>query len=122
VSKNPGKFVFALSLAGVMTTHAAPVLAQTPPAAAPSAPQSESTSQTLDRAYAAYVEANRRFETAQKRVAEGRESLPGERAGLAGGGSRLRPEYYERQEKLKQDLEAARAGLEDARGRWNALR
>lgn len=115
--------MLALSLAGVTMTHGAPVLAQKPPAAAaPSAPQSDNISQTLDRAYAAYLEANRRFETAQKRADEGREPLPGERVGLAGGGSRLRPEYFERQQKLKRDLETARVRLEDARARWNALR
>jgi len=119
----PRTLVLALSLAGVMMTHGPAVPAQTPPAAAvPSAPQSDSISQSLDRAYAAYLEANRRFEAAQKLADEGREPLPGERVGLAGGGSRLRPEYFERQQKMKRDLEAARVRLEEARSRWNALR
>lgn len=115
--------VLALSLAGVTMTHGVIVPAQTPPAAgAPGAPQSDNISQRLDRAYAAYLEASRGFEAAQKRADEGREPLPGERVGLAGGGSRLRPEYFERQQKLERELEAARVRLEDARGRWNALR
>ncbi len=116
-------FLFALSLVGVALAYGTASVAQTVPAAAPpGATPAESVSARLDRAYAEYHEALKRYEDAQKRVENGREPLPGERIGLAGGGSRLRPEYFERQDELARNHDAARAKLEEARARWNALR
>jgi hypothetical protein len=39
--------------------------------------------------------------------------------GVAGGGSRLGPEYFARQEALEKDVEAARARLDQAYRRWH---
>ena len=47
----------------------------------------------------------------------GKEPLPGERVGLAGGGTRLTDEYHLRQKKLEGDVEAARRRLTAAEGR-----
>lgn len=57
-------------------------------------------------------EAVRDAEAAQ---AAGKEPLPGERQGTAGGGSRLTEEYWQRQEQLA-------AAVADARKRLDALR
>ena len=46
---------------------------------------------------------------AEQARAAGKEPLPGERSGTAGGGSRLNDAYYERQRKLEADVEKARA-------------
>jgi len=47
---------------------------------------------------------------AEQARAAGKEPLPGERTGTAGGGSRLNDSYYERQRKLDEDVEKARRG------------
>lgn len=47
----------------------------------------------------------------------GKEPLPGERIGTAGGASRLNESYFERQRSLDAAVEKARADLENARGR-----
>lgn len=47
---------------------------------------------------------------AEQARAAGKEPLPGERTGTAGGGSRLNDSYYERQRKLEEDVEKARRG------------
>jgi hypothetical protein len=47
---------------------------------------------------------------AEQARAAGKEPLPGERTGTAGGGSRLNDAYYERQRKLEEDVEKARRG------------
>src|SRR5262245_4253671 len=46
---------------------------------------------------------------AEQARAAGKEPLPGERSGTAGGGSRRNDAYYERQRKLEADVEKARA-------------
>ena len=51
----------------------------------------------------------------QAALAKGEEPLPGERTGTAGGSSRLNEAYWQRQQKLKDDVERARVGLEKAR-------
>ncbi len=45
---------------------------------------------------------------AEAAVANGKEPLPGERIGTAGGASRLNDSYWARQKKLQQDLVTAR--------------
>lgn len=57
-------------------------------------------------------EAVRRAEAA---VANGKEPLPSERIGTAGGGSRLNDSYWARQKKLQQDLVKARDALNKVR-------
>ena len=48
---------------------------------------------------------------AEAALANGKEPLPGERIGTAGGASRLNDAYWERQKKLKEDLVNARDNL-----------
>ena len=48
---------------------------------------------------------------AEAAVANGKEPLPGERTGTAGGGSRLNDSYWARQKKLREDLIKARDNL-----------
>ena len=61
--------------------------------------------------------AEAQLERARNTLANSREPLPGERIGVAGGGSRLTDAYYERQkaneravEQAQEELDAARAG------------
>ncbi len=58
------------------------------------------------------ADAMRRLADAERAFSTGREPRPGERAGIAGGGSRLREEYFERQRQLEVEVQAARTGLE----------
>jgi hypothetical protein len=44
----------------------------------------------------------------------GKEPLPGERIGTAGGGSRLTDAYLQRQKSLEENVEKARRSLEQA--------
>jgi hypothetical protein len=53
---------------------------------------------------------------AEEALAAGREPQPGERIGIAGGGSRLTDGYFERQKRLEQAVEEAKAELAKARG------
>jgi len=52
---------------------------------------------------------------AEAALANGKEPLPGERIGIAGGGSRLNDVYWERQKKLREDLVKARDNLNRVR-------
>jgi len=45
-----------------------------------------------------------------------------ERLGIVGGGSRLAPEYWERQKRLEEDVALAHERLDKALARWNELR
>jgi len=47
----------------------------------------------------------------------GKEPLPGERTGIAGGGSRLTEAYFARQKSLEQAVVAARKRLAESQGR-----
>jgi hypothetical protein len=51
---------------------------------------------------------------AKRKLELGREPLPGERRGLAGGGSRLTPEYEERIAAMERDIAAIEAKLKSA--------
>ena len=56
-------------------------------------------------------EAEERVRQAEAALANGKEPLPGERTGTAGGGSRLNDSYWARQKKLREDLVNARDEL-----------
>ena len=58
--------------------------------------------------------ARRQLQEAETALEAGKEPLPGERLGTAGGGSRLTDAYWERQTKLEQAVESARARLNKA--------
>jgi hypothetical protein len=59
--------------------------------------------------------AEKALRDAEAALDAGKEPLPGERTGTAGGGSRLNDDYWKRQDKLKADVERARLALEKAR-------
>jgi hypothetical protein len=71
----------------------------------------------LDRAVADIVAAHAELRDAQARREQGIEVIEGERQGR-----RYRPEYWERQRANQQSVEIARAKLNDAIERRNALR
>ena len=71
----------------------------------------------LDRATDDIVLASRGLREAEERRSEGIEPLEGERSGR-----RFRPEYWQRQQALEQQVAAARARLADELDRRNALR
>ncbi len=71
----------------------------------------------LDRAVADVVASFNALRAAEARRDQGIEPLEGERQGR-----RYRPEYWERQQALKRDVDDARAKLDDALARRNALR
>lgn len=56
-------------------------------------------------------EAEERVRKAEVALANGKEPLPGERTGIAGGGSRLNDSYWARQKQLREDLVKARDDL-----------
>ena len=74
-----------------------------PPAAAKGAPTVDSIP-ALERELA----------IAKRKLELGREPLPGERRGLAGGGSRLTPEYEARIAAMERDVAATEAKLKSA--------
>lgn len=76
----------------------------------------------LDRAYEEVLAARRNLQEIEDRQKAGVEPLPGERLGIAGGGSRLGPDYFARQEQLAKDVQEARARLDAAYRRWNEVR
>ena len=57
-------------------------------------------------------EARKQLEKAQAARDAGKEPLPGERIGTAGGKSRLTDDYYARQKKLEQDVAEAQKRVE----------
>jgi hypothetical protein len=91
-------------------------------ALAAAAPAQQDQGSALDRAYDEVLVARQRLQEAEKRREAGTEPLPGERLGIAGGGSRLGPAYFARQEQLEKDVEKERARLDDAYRRWNEFR
>jgi len=91
-------------------------------ALAAAAPAQQDQRSALDRAYDEVLVARQMLQEAETRREAGVEPLPGERVGIAGGGSRLGPAYFARQEQLEKDVEKARAQLDDAYRRWNQVR
>lgn len=59
--------------------------------------------------------AEQALRNAEAARAAGKEPLPGERTGTAGGASRLTEEYYDRQRKLNDAVDKARRELEQVR-------
>jgi len=97
----------------------APPSAGSPPAALSDADrklaaQADQRMAALDRASADIVAAHEALRTAEARRAEG---IEGDRQGR-----RYRPEYWERQRALEQAVASAKARLNDALARRNALR
>ena len=66
---------------------------------------------------ASVEEAEKQLEEAQNVLANGKEPLPGERKGTAGGGSRLTDAYYIRQKANEQAVIEAQRALDAARAR-----
>lgn len=66
--------------------------------------------------------AERKLAAAKATLDAGREPLPGERTGLAGGGSRLNASYWERQRQLETVVADAQAQLDRAVAGRNAAR
>ena len=67
-------------------------------------------------------EAARVLKEAEARQQQGIEPLPGERLGKVGGGSRLAPGYFNRQQDNAADVDAARANLDEAYRLRNQVR
>ena len=82
----------------------------------------ETRSEQLDAADARIREAAQALQTAEARQQQGAEPLPGERLGKVGGGSRLAPSYFSRQQDDAADVDAARANLEEAYRLRNEVR
>ncbi len=76
----------------------------------------------IDAAMKEIASAESTLQAAKRRLEAGREPLPGERLGLAGGGSRLSPEYDERIAGLEREVAAAEARLQKAYAARNAAR
>ena len=108
---------------------APPIPGATAPRAADkgsAAPQASSPAatgpQAIDAAMAEISEAERELAIARRRLESGREPLPGERLGTAGGRSRLSPEYHGRIADLERAVAAAEARVQRAYEARNALR
>ena len=102
-----------------------------PPPARPSATSepragwselAETRSEQLDAADARVKEAALALKEAEERQQQGVEPLAGERLGKVGGGSRLGPSYFNRQQDNAADVDAARAALDEAYRLRNAVR
>ena len=61
-------------------------------------------------------QAEKALRDAEAAQAAGKEPLPGERSGTAGGGSRLSDEYWSRQKSLEAAVTEARKHLDELRG------
>lgn len=68
-----------------------------------------------DAQRARVAEAEAKLEKAERALKDGVEPLPGERTGIAGGGTRLNDAYHARQKANQQAVEEARTELEAAR-------
>lgn len=90
--------------------------------ASPSAAASGAAAADLNAAWQEIADAQRALDEARRALETGREPLPGERLGLAGGGSRLSPDYDARVRGLEDAVAAAEARLKDAHGARNAAR
>jgi len=79
-------------------------------------------SQSIDAAMTEIRDAERELTVARRKLEAGREPLPGERLGTAGGRSRLSPEYESRIAELEREVETADARVKRAYEARNALR
>ena len=78
--------------------------------------------QALAAAHRSVIDAGDEYAAARARLERETEPRPGERLGLAGGGSRLTPAYYQRIAALQAAVAAARARLDEALAARNTLR
>lgn len=76
----------------------------------------------IDAAIQEIEAAERAVQVAKRRLELGREPLPGERLGLAGGGSRLSPDYEARVAGLEREVADAESRLTKAHAARNAAR
>jgi Domain of unknown function (DUF4124) len=76
----------------------------------------------IDAAMKEIAAAESTLQMARRKLELGREPLPGERLGLAGGGSRLSPEYEARIAGLERDVASAEARVQKAYAARNATR
>lgn len=79
-------------------------------------------SHALASAQRSVIDAEAAYAAARERLQREAEPRPGERLGLAGGGSRLTPAYFQRLAALEADVARARARLDEALAGRNALR
>ena len=75
-----------------------------------------------DTADAATRQAQKQLQGAKAALEAGREPLPGERIGTAGGGSRLTDSYFKRIKTLEDRVDAAQKRLDDANSRRKSVR
>jgi len=99
-------------------------VASRPASSPPRSASSVSTAPTaaLDPATQEVAAAETAVQVAKRRLDLGREPLPGERRGLAGGGSRLTEEYEARIAGLEREVADAEARLQRAHAARNAAR
>jgi len=88
----------------------------------PSMPRPMPKSNPLDAATQEVAAAESALQAAKRRLELGREPLPGERLGLAGGGTRLSPDYETRVASLEREVADAEARVAKAYAARNALR
>lgn len=88
----------------------------------PSMPRVMPKTNSLDAATQEISAAETALQVAKRRLELGREPLPGERLGLAGGGTRLSPEYEVRIAGLEREVADAEARVAKAYAARNALR
>lgn len=82
----------------------------------------ESRRKELDAAEQRVSGARKSLAEAESAQERGREPLPGEMLGVAGGGVRPSEAYANRQAELQRNVETARKELDDALRAWNAVR
>ena len=94
--------------------------------AAVASAQGEDRTAALDRAYGELQAAYTALQQAEAARESGIGPLPGERIAIVSAPgrrqSRLSDEYWERQRRLQDEVEEARARVERAQARWNELR
>lgn len=114
------------TLQGTVAPPAPPSAAPTPPSdarpAAPAERPGEVRAQRLREATAEVEAANQALAQARAQLDAGKEPLPGERTGTAGGGSRLNDSYWARQGANEQAVKDAQARLDAAIAARNAAR
>ncbi len=79
-------------------------------------------SRALDEASESVRTAETELRAAEREREAGREPLPGERLGIAGSGTRLLEEYFQRQQMLEDRVDNARKQLESAQQKFSNIR
>ena len=93
-----------------------------PPPAQPSAPATTSRQPAAESPDDQVRNAERELQKAKAALETGREPLPGERIGTAGGASRLTDAYFERIKSLENAIAGAQKKLDDALARRSGAR